>query len=127
MKIKNVRTTFVQKDNRIVCILTYDLNFINELEENIYWSITDRTKLGNLKVVGKAKCNPVDIFDNVIGKRIALQRAHAKMFKHVAFLTSQIAKYIYNGIDQIEARYEKYVNAFLRDGYGKEVLTDKRK
>lgn len=115
MKVKNVRTEFVRKGNNVTCILNYNLEFVNDLENNSYWSLNEKGPLRNLKVIGRAKCSPLDTFDEVLGRRVASRKATIKMFKNITVLTSKMLKYIRNCNCEINSNFVKYSKALDKE------------
>ena len=86
--INSVPTFKVDQTNKVVvCTLNCDLG----LYKHPAWLYIDseffKKKFpyidygGNFIVKAKARCNPIDTFDEETGKRIAESRAKAKMFK----------------------------------------------
>lgn len=85
----------------VVCTLTFDLHIENHpswacisatMWEKKYPNIT-WGKLNKVKAI--AKCNSLDTFDEVKGRRIANSRAKAKMFKIAQGVWAEIAKTLY--------------------------------
>lgn len=69
----------------VVCILQCD----TQISETPFWFILEHkwwrkmhkvSSMGHFTVVAKAKCSTSDVFDEVIGKRIAESRAKCKAY-----------------------------------------------
>lgn len=75
----------VNKEKQVVaCTLYCELEFTKPEIDSIITYDMWRKRYGRSRyfiVSGKAKCHPQDIFDENLGKKIANQRAQAKMFK----------------------------------------------
>lgn len=115
MKVKNVRTEFVRKGNNVTCILNYNLEFVNDLERITYLGLNEIYPIKSLKAIGRAKCSPLDTFDEVLGRRVALRKATIKMFKNITVLTSKVLKYIRNCNCEINSNFVKYSKALDKE------------
>lgn len=96
-RVKTEAKFIVKPENKVViCLMKVDM----QMPQSKLWLDMDyncwKTKApmvdweGKFTVIGKAKCNSEDIFNETTGKRIAESRAKAKAFK--------IAKNVYNCI-----------------------------
>ena len=98
-KLRTDSKFIVKPENKVVvCNMRVDMQFV---DSNL-WAYMDTkwwaTKapmvddFGKFTVIAKARCNPNDTFDEVIGKRIAESKAKTKAFKIAKNVWNCIAK-----------------------------------
>lgn len=94
---KDVKTWYYQNAGVTICRLEFE---VPEIEMFGFYDLALILKgLGistsgcynKVVVIGMAKCNPSDIFDETIGKRIAESRAKIKMFKMLERINAKCA------------------------------------
>lgn len=73
-----LNTEYKYADSRVICVIIYRIKPIIFNNVNITNKIFDKKEY---HVVGVARCNPKDIFNFTIGKRIAESRAKKALFK----------------------------------------------
>ena len=104
----------VKPENKVVvCIMKVDMQLINSecwYFVNSAWWTTKAPMVndyGEFTVTAKARCNPNDTFDEVIGKRIAESKAKTKAFK--------IAKNVWNCIAKGLAKKANTANTMAKN------------
>lgn len=116
--MKTVRTTseFIVKPEEKVVICTMDVDM--RLIKFDSWDMTDPSMwkakapmvysiYGVFTVTAKARCNPNDTFNEVIGKRIAESRAKSKAFRIAKNVWSCIAEKL---LDEYNISMKMYKN-----------------
>lgn len=125
-RMRFVKTGFTKVGNTTICKMCVDLQLkdssLNGMIDN---AVMDRsnTKFGRFSVIGKAKLNPEDKFNEVKGKRIAESRAKHKAYSRANTIINsliesaekqlQAAKKYANQLDTCKNRESEHINELL--------------
>lgn len=124
MKLKNVEQTIYTKGNKTTCILTTELevnpDFPNfRMLRDVSKGFTQVVGISGftgveLKVVGIAKCNPEDTYDEIYGRHLAEVRAKKKLFKLASALNRKLSIAIHSQIlEELNIHANKYMKASI--------------
>lgn len=124
MKLKNVEQKIYTKDSKTTCVLTAKLGINTSFPKfrmlrDVSKGFTQVVGISGftgveLKVVGIAKCNPEDIYDEIYGRHLAEVRAKKKLFKLASALNRKLSIAVHSQIlEELNIHANKYMKASI--------------